>query len=324
MPRSRRRSSGGRPSPAGAAFPSAAPLGAASGSGAIQGAGIGLREPHLAGFLAGGCPSPWVEVHSENYLVPGGPRLAGLERLRCECPVSCHGVGLSLGSAGGLDGDHLQRLRVLFDRIDPGLVSEHLAWSVAGGAYLDDLLPLPMTAETLDIVRRNVEQAQDAFGRAILVENPSAYIAFRDAEMSEAEFLGALARRTGCRLLLDLNNIVVSAGNLGRDAATLLDAALDAAPPGVVAEIHLAGHAQVTVADEDILVDDHGSPVAPAVWSLYRRAVGRLGPVPTLIEWDTNLPALPDLLAEASRAQGILNGLGEGRRPVPERTGHAG
>ncbi len=283
------------------------PADAAPAPSGLHGAGIGLREPHVAAFLAGGCPSPWVEIHSENYLVPGGPRLAGLDRVRRDRPVSCHGVGLSLGGVGRLDGDHLQRLRVLFDRVDPALVSEHLAWSMAGGAYLNDLLPLPMTRETLDQVCGNVEQAQDAFGRRIAVENPSAYLAFRDAELSEADFLGTLARRTGCALLLDVNNIFVSAANLGRDATALLDAALDAAPPDSVAEIHLAGHAPVTMGEDLVLIDDHGGPVAPPVWALYRRAIDRLGPVPTLIEWDTNLPDLPVLLAEADHAQAVLD-----------------
>lgn len=269
-------------------------------------AGVGLREPHRADFVAAGCPARWVEVHSENYLVPGGPRLAGIERVRRDVPLSCHGVGLSLGSAGGLDPDHLLRLRALYDRLEPGLVSEHLAWSVEDGAYLNDLLPLPYTEESLDLVRRNIDHAQDALGRRLLVENPSAYVAFADSAIPEGEFLAELTARTGCGLLLDVNNLYVSSCNLGFDRIGWLDAI----PADVVDELHLAGHTRVPVGSETLLIDDHGSAVGEPVMELYTEVLDRFGPCPVLVEWDTALPPLADLLAEADRAQRVLDALG--------------
>ncbi|NYZ15504.1 DUF692 domain-containing protein [Azospirillum sp. RWY-5-1] len=266
-------------------------------------AGIGLREPHREAFVAAGLPAPWVEVHSENYLVPGGPRLAGIERVRRDRPLSCHGVGLSLGSAGGLDPDHLLRLRALYDRLQPGLVSEHLAWSVADGVYFNDLLPLPYTEESLDLVCRNIDHAQDALGRRILVENPSAYIAFADSAISEGEFLAALVARTGCGLLLDVNNLHVSATNLGFDPRPWLDAI----PAAAVGEIHLAGHARLRIGEEDLLIDDHGSAVGEPVMTLFATVMRRIGPRPVLIEWDNDLPELDVLLADAQRAQRVMD-----------------
>lgn len=267
-------------------------------------AGIGLREPHRQAFVAAGSPCPWVEIHSENYLVPGGPRLTGIERVRRDRPLSCHGVGLSLGSAGGLDPDHLLRLRALYDRLEPGLVSEHLSWSVTDGVYLNDLLPLPYTEETLERVRRNIDHAQDAFGRRILVENPSAYVAFADSAIPEGEFLAALVARSGCGLLLDVNNLYVSASNLGFDHTVWLDAI----PTAAVEELHLAGHARLTIGNEELLIDDHGSAVGDPVMALYTEVIRRIGPRPVLIEWDNDLPELGTLLAEAARAQAVLDG----------------
>lgn len=273
--------------------------------------GIGLREPHRADFVAAGCPAPWVEAHSENYLVPGGPRLAGIERVRRDVPLSCHGVGLSLCSAGGLDPHHLMRLRALYDRLEPGLVSEHLAWSVEEGIYLNDLLPIPYSEESLDLVRRNIDHAQDALGRRLLVENPSAYVAFAASTIPEGEFLAELAARTGCGLLLDVNNLYVSSQNLGGDPEPWLDAI----PAAAVGEIHLAGHARVPLGDEVLLIDDHGSPVGEPVMELYRAVIARIGPRPVLIEWDTELPDLATLLGEAARAQRVLDTVGrEARR----------
>ncbi|KAA0578675.1 DUF692 domain-containing protein [Azospirillum sp. Sh1] len=266
-------------------------------------AGIGLREPHREAFVAAGSPIPWVEIHPENYLVPGGPRLAGILRVRRDRPVSCHGVGLSLGSAGGLDPDHLMRLRALYDRLEPGLISEHLSWSVTDATYLNDLLPLPYTEDSLDRVRRNVDHAQDVFGRRILVENPAACIAFADSTIPEAEFLAELAARTGCGLLLDVNNLYVSSVNLGFDRS----AWLDAIPADAVGELHLAGHARMTIGGEELLVDDHGSAVGAAVMALYADVLERIGPRPVLIEWDNDLPPLDDLLDEAGRAQRLLD-----------------
>lgn len=266
-------------------------------------AGIGLREPHREAFVAAGCPVPWVEIHPENYLVPGGPRLAGILRVRGELPVSCHGVGLSLGSAGGLDPDHLMRLRALYDRLEPGLISEHLSWSVTDATYLNDLLPLPYTEDSLDRVRRNIDHAQDVFGRRILVENPAACIAFADSAIPEAEFLAELVARTGCGLLLDVNNLYVSSVNLGFDRT----AWLAAIPADAVGELHLAGHARMTVGGEELLIDDHGSAVGDAVMALYADVLDRVGPRPVLVEWDNDLPPLDLLLAEAGRAQRLLD-----------------
>lgn len=278
-------------------------------------AGIGLREPHRDEFLAAGCPADWVEVHSENYLVPGGPRLAGLERVRRDRPLSCHGVGLSLGSAGGLDPDHLLRLRSLYDRLQPDLVSDHLSWSVTeDGSYLNDLLPLPYSEESLAIVAANVDHAQQALGRRILVENPSAYVAFADSAIPEGEFLAALVARTGCGLLLDVNNLFVSSTNLGFDRT----AWLDGIPAAAVAEFHLAGHARVPIGNEELLIDDHGSPVCDPVMALFAEVLRRTGPRPTLIEWDTDLPPLATLLDEAARAQRVLD------RFPPQEAPHAG
>ena len=266
-------------------------------------AGIGLREPHREAFVAAGSPIPWVEIHPENYLVPGGPRLAGILRVRRDRPVSCHGVGLSLGSAGGLDPDHLMRLRALYDRLEPGLISEHLSWSVTDATYFNDLLPLPYTEDSLERVRRNIDHAQDVFGRRILVENPAACIAFADSTIPEAEFLAELAARTGCGLLLDVNNLYVSSVNLGFDRS----AWLDAIPADAVGELHLAGHARMTIGGEELLVDDHGSAVGEAVMALYADVLERIGPRPVLIEWDNDLPPLDGLLDEAGRAQRLLD-----------------
>jgi uncharacterized protein (UPF0276 family) len=265
-------------------------------------AGIGLREPHMEAFLAQKCPANWVEVHSENYLAPGGPRIARLEKVRENVPLSCHGVGLSLGSAEGLNPDHLMRLRALFDRLQPALVSDHLSWSVVDGTYLNDLLPLPYTAESLKIVASNIDHAQDALGRSLLIENPSSYLDLPAAEMTEAEFLAELVGRTGCGVLLDLNNIHVSAYNLGRP----LDDYLVGLPFEAVGEIHLAGHAKVEFEGATLLLDDHGSPVPPPVWGLYERLLATIGSRPTLIEWDTKLPTLDVLLHQAAHADSIL------------------
>ena len=272
-------------------------------------AGVGLRHTHVRAFLEAPQPAAWIEVHSENYLGDGGPRNRALEKIRRDYPVSCHGVGLSLGSWDGLDVDHLRRLRRLFDWIQPGLVSEHVAWSVEDGTYLNDLLPLPYTDEALDAICRNVDQAQDAFGRRILVENPSSYVTFTESTMPEWAFMAEIVRRTGCGLLLDVNNIHVSAHNHGFDA----DRYLDAVPLDAVGEIHVAGHFVARFDAHTILIDDHGAAVTDAVWSLLRRALARIGPVPTLVEWDTNIPDLPVLLAEAHKAQLLLDAVGRQR-----------
>lgn len=260
-------------------------------------AGIGLRAPHVAELLATRPPVPWLEVHAENYM-GGGPRVRDLERVRTDYPVALHGVGLSLGTAGPLDRRHLARLAALAARVEPCLVSEHLSWSTAGGAYLNHLLPLPLTEEALDVVARHVDEVQQALGRRLLVENPSSYLRWRGSTLGEAEFLAELVRRTGCGLLCDVNNLHVTAINLGLDPV----AYLDGLPAGAVGEIHLAGHCANDADGRVVLIDDHGSPVAEPVWRLYRRALERLGPVPTIVEWDTRLPPLGVLLDEAARA----------------------
>jgi uncharacterized protein (UPF0276 family) len=262
----------------------------------------------MAEFLEAPPATGWVEVHSENYLGPlgpagGGPRIKALEAIRRDFPVSCHGVGLSLGSAEGLDQAHLERLAALFRLIQPGLVSEHVSWSVTGGTYLNDLLPLPYTEEALEVVCGNVDRAQEAFGRRILVENPSSYVRFRHSTMPEWEFMAAIARRTGCGILLDVNNIHVSAFNHGFEPAPYLAAI----PMEAGGEVHPAGHLVQRLDDETILIDDHGAEVAAPVWALYRAALERLGPVPTLIEWDTRIPPLAVLLAEARKADILLD-----------------
>jgi len=272
------------------------------GSGSVPRAttGIGLRAPHIAELLATRPALSFLEVHSENFM-GGGPALRQLEAVRALYPLSLHGVGLSLGSAEGIDGDHLAHLKALADRIEPALVSEHLSWSVSGGVYLNDLLPLPLTEESLAVVCRNVETMQETLGRRVLVENPSSYLRYRHSTIPEPEFLAELARRSGCGLLCDVNNIYVTAENFRLDA----EAYLDALPAAAVGEMHLAGHFRDERRGRTLLIDDHGAPVADAVWDLYVHAVRRFGDAPSLIEWDSKLPALDVLLAEARRADAV-------------------
>jgi uncharacterized protein (UPF0276 family) len=263
--------------------------------------GVGLRAPHVAEVMATRPTIAFFEVHTENYL-GGGPAAAALERLRRDYAVSLHGVGLSLGGADPLDQRHLLRVKRLVERIQPALVSEHLAWSVDGGAYLNHLLPLPYDAMRLHATSLRIEQVQEALGRTILIENPARYLRFRESPIPELEFLGELARRTGCRILLDVNNVYVSSRNFDEDPL----AYLNAVPAHAIGEIHLAGHATNQADGRTILIDDHGSRVAEPVWDLYRAALARLGPAPTLVEWDTNLPELAVLLDEAARAEQLL------------------
>ena len=268
------------------------------------GVGIGLRTPHIAEILATRPAVAFLEVHPENYF-GGGPAIAALERLRCDYPLSLHGVGLSLGGSDPLDTRHLARLAKLIERLDPAFVSEHLAWSVVDGAYLNHLLPLPYDQESLDTLCSRVTQTQEALGRRILIENPSLYLRFKHSPVSEPEFLGELARRTGCGILLDVNNIHVSCSNFDQDPYAYLDAmSMDS-----VGEVHLAGHSMNDVDGRTILIDDHGSRVPEPVWQLYARTLERGGPRPTLVEWDTNLPDLTVLLEEASTAQRCLDAI---------------
>jgi uncharacterized protein len=257
--------------------------------------GIGLRSPHVAEIAATRPELAFLEVHAENYMTET-PALDRLLKLRRDYPVSLHGVALSLGSAEELDRRHLHRSKALIERIEPMLVSEHLAWSAIDGTYLNDLLPLPYNETSLDLFCRHVEEAQEALGQRLLIENPSAYLRYRYSPIPEPEFIGEVARQTGCRILCDVNNIYVSAWNFGFDPV----AYLDALPVDAIGEIHLAGHHAPE--DVDILIDDHGSRVAKPVWELHTAALRRFGPVPTLIEWDTDLPALEVLLDEAHHA----------------------
>jgi len=265
-------------------------------------AGIGLRFPHHDAVLAEKPRVAWLEVHPENYM-GGGKPLAYLDAIRRDYPISLHGVGLSLGSADGLDATHLTRLRCLADRVEPGLVSEHLSWSAIEGVHFPELLPLPLTEEALAVVCRNVETMQNFLGRRVLIENPSSYLRFRHSTVPEWEFIGAVAERTDCGILCDVNNIYVSACNHGFDPRGYLQAVA----PDTVEEIHLAGHKLRRFDDgRAIRIDDHGSRVAAEVWALYREATARFGRVPTLIEWDTDVPPLTVLLDEATKADRIL------------------
>ena len=272
------------------------------GPGALRtSAGIGLRSAHVAEVITRSPSVPWFEVHAENYF-SGGPALRALERIRASYPVSVHAVGLSLGSAEGIDSRHLGRLRTLIDRLEPVLVSEHLSWSTAGGRYFNHLLPLPYTAETLGIVADNVQRVQDALGRLLLVENPSSNLRFRESPIPEPEFLAQLTRRTGCGLLCDVNNAYVTSVNFGLDP----HAYLETLPGDQVAQFHLAGHCRNDAEGVTVLIDDHGDRVADEVWSLYAAALARWGPRPTLIEWDTAIPTLDVLMDEAQRAASFM------------------
>ena len=280
-------------------------------------AGVGLRAPHH-GFVRAERPDvAWLEVHPENYMTPG---LADeLAAFADRYPISLHAVGLSLGSACGLDREHLERLRVLERRTRPGLMSDHLSWSVAqtdnGPLALPDLLPLPYTEEALTAVTANVDQAQAMLGRRLLIENPSTYLEFAASCLGEAEFLGALVRATGCGVLLDLNNIHVSAMNQDVDPAVALASYLIEIPRAAIGEIHLAGHAVRDLpGGRRLRIDDHGSKVSAEVWALYDAAIAVLGPRPTLIEWDTAIPAFAALQGEAALAQRVLD---RARAPEP-------
>ena len=263
-------------------------------------AGIGLRAPHVAEIARGRPVAGFLEIHAENYLT-GSPALAAVELLRADHALSVHAVGLSLGSAEGLDASHLARVAVLVERLEPALVSDHLSWSVAGGRYFNDLLPLPYTEEALEVVVRNVERLQETLGRQVMIENPSCYFSFAHSTLSEPAFLAEVARRSGCALLLDVNNIVVTAHNLRLDPNDWLGLPADA-----IAQYHLAGHAVNDADGEPILIDDRGSRVSDGVWALFEQAVARFGRHPTTIEWDTDLPPLGVLLEEAARADRVL------------------
>lgn len=273
-------------------------------------AGIGLRSPHMREVLERRPCTGWLEVHAENFMNRGAAS-AALEEIRANYPLSLHGVGLSLGSARGIDTGHLLRLVETCRRFDPAMVSEHLSWSVGDGIYLNDLLPIPYDDEALALVAQNILRTQDALGRPILIENLSAYVGYARSSMTEPEFLGEIVKRTGCGLLLDINNVYVSSCNLGFDA----HAYVAALPSAAIAEIHLAGHAENDTPDGPVLIDNHGSRVAPDVWSLYAWTVERIGRRPTLIEWDSELPPLNTLIGEAMWAD-LLAGAASFQRTV--------
>jgi uncharacterized protein (UPF0276 family) len=260
-------------------------------------AGIGLRSVHHEAFAPGPAVG-WIEAHTENYFHDGGAAVRALERARSNYPLSLHGVGLGLGSAEGIDRGHLERVRRAIRRFEPALVSEHACWGQAGGEFFNDLLPLPFTVEAAELLARQVSEAQDFLGVQLLIENVSAYVAFDHSRLTEWEFLRAVVEGSGCALLLDVNNLYVSARNLGQDA----HAFIRGLPPAAVREIHLAGHADKGT----VLIDDHGSSVSEAVWDLYEFTLAHIGARPTLIEWDNDIPPLPTLVAEAARADGLL------------------
>lgn len=267
--------------------------------------GVGYKPQHFEAITGAPGAVGWIEIHAENYMGDGGRPLAQLRHLAERFPVSVHGVGLSIGGEGALDRDHLDRLARLVGWLDPASFSEHLAWSTHDVGFLNDLLPLPYTQATLDRVAAHIDQVQEALGRRMLLENPSTYLAFAETEMGEIEFLTELARRTGCGLLLDVNNVFVSATNQQSDPV----AYIDAFPLDAVGEIHLGGHdADADDQGAPLLIDSHGREVADPVWTLYAHTVARGGPKPTLIEWDNDVPDWPVLEAEAARAARVLTG----------------
>ncbi|MDP2740399.1 MAG: DUF692 domain-containing protein [Pseudorhodobacter sp.] len=266
-------------------------------------AGVGFKPEHFAAIREDAQPMGFFEVHAENYMGAGGLPHAQLTALRADHALSLHGVGLSIGGAGPLNADHLARLRHLCDRYQPESFSEHLAWSSHGADYLNDLLPLPYTDETLAFVCDHVDAVQTALDRRMLLENPSTYVLFEHSTIAEVDFLHQIARRTGCGLLLDVNNVFVTCTNHRLDPrAWLADFPLD-----LVGEIHLGGHAEESLPSGPLLIDAHGTPVADPVWALYAEVIARTGPLPTLVEWDNDVPEWPVLRAEAARAQAILD-----------------
>jgi uncharacterized protein len=268
--------------------------------------GVGFKPDHFAALRADAGPVGFLEVHAENYMGAGGLPHAQLTALRSDFALSLHGVGLSIGGPGRLDADHLARLKALCQRYEPESFSEHLAWSSHGTDYLNDLLPLPYTPETLALVCDHVDAVQSALGRRMLLENPSTYVLFEQSTIPEVDFLRDVATRTGCGLLLDVNNVFVSCTNHRLDPR----AWLAAFPLDLVGEINLGGHAEEELPSGPLLIDAHGTPVADPVWALYAEVIARAGRIPTLVEWDNDLPEWPVLRAEAARAQSILDQVG--------------
>lgn len=287
---------------------------ASRGQAAQLGVGVGLRAPHYRQFIEQRPAVDWLEVHTENFLHQSGWDWHVLQELRRDYPLSLHGVGLGLGSARGFSELHLERVRSLVERVEPALVSEHLCWGAVQGRNLNDLLPMTLNEDALALLCERVQRVQDVLRRPILLENVSSYLRYHADSMSEAEFLAALASRTGCALLLDINNLFVNQCNHGEDAL----AALEAIAPGTVAEIHLAGH----LVTPEAVIDHHGATVAQPVWDLYQAALARFGKLPTLIEWDTGIPALDVLLGEADKARSLAHAFGVHQQARPSATAH--
>lgn len=264
--------------------------------------GVGLRPQHYSNFLETKPPVAWVEVHSENYMQPNSNALNNIEKVRKDYPVSLHGVALSLGSADDLNWQYLHKLKELVTRLDPCLISDHLCWSSINGQYLHDLLPLPYTEESLEHVVSRIKQVQDYLQRQLLIENISSYVDFTQSTIPESEFINEVATQAGCGILLDVNNVYVSALNLGFNANEYISKLT----PDYVQEIHLAGFTVTTIDGNDILVDSHSRAVVPAVWELFRETIKQLGRKPTIIEWDENIPSIDTLFLEAQRAESIL------------------
>ena len=275
----------------------------------IQGVGIGLRHKHFHDFIDDKPEIPWLEVHTENFFSLSSNPSKYLKKIREDYPISAHSVGMSLGSAQPVCKNHLQNIKNFIDYFEPSLVSDHLSWNMAADdnnkIHLPDLLPIPYTQEALDIIIRNISQVQDFLGREILIENPSSYLAYKNNEIDEWEFLVEAAKRSGAKLLLDVNNIHVSAHNHGFDEINYINSI----PVDMVKEIHLAGFAINEIEGHKIYIDDHGARVYPEVWNLFESTVQRFGDIPTLIEWDTNVPELAVLLDEARKAEDVVAGI---------------
>jgi len=274
----------------------------------LNGVGVGLKAQHYDEILSTNPKLDWFEVHPENYMGAGGLPHKYLSEIQQQYPISMHGVGLSLGSADGVDADHLNALQQVVERYQPAQISEHLSWSHWNKTFLNDLLPLPYNKESLQIVADNIDKVQNTLQRTILVENPSAYLGFNHSDMNETEFFHELVTRTQCGLLLDVNNVYVSSNNQGYSAQEYIKHY----PLHAVGEIHLAGHAQEIIDNETVLIDDHGSPVIDEVWTLFKDTLHSLDHhVPVLIEWDTDIPSLDTLLTEAQKAQRLMNAIGQ-------------
>lgn len=279
------------------------------------GAGVGLRYPHHEHVLNEKPLVDWLEVHAENYL--GGIVLDDLLAIRKDYPISIHATGLSLGSAHGVRREHIESISMLCERVEPGIVSDHISWSSHSSGHLPDLLPLPYTQEALDICSDNIDRVQHGIKRQILVENPSRYLDYARSDVSEAKFLAELVRRTGCGILLDLNNILVSASNLGRSVTEELTALMESLPAFAIGEIHVAGHSTEPLPSGGLLrIDDHGSAVSEDVWQMLDTVTAWMGPRPVLVEWDNNIPAFDALRAEAYRARAIVHHVGDERHAL--------